>query len=57
MVSLTDIFSFSFSEYRHAMLFEDIGGEYNIAVAANANSVREFDDALTRGMCTYLMEA
>lgn len=35
---------------RHALLFEDIGGEYNIGLATNANTVREFDDALTRGM-------
>ncbi|KAL9166943.1 hypothetical protein ABFS82_05G063500 [Erythranthe guttata] len=33
---------------RHALLFEDIGGEYNIPLAANAKSVREFDDGLTR---------
>ncbi|KAL2329283.1 hypothetical protein Fmac_022710 [Flemingia macrophylla] len=33
---------------RHALLFEDIGGEYNIPQAANAKSVREFDDGLTR---------
>ncbi|KAL1324655.1 hypothetical protein HN51_034820 [Arachis hypogaea] len=33
---------------KHALLFEDIGGEYNIPMAANAKSVREFDDGLTR---------
>ncbi|MED6174701.1 hypothetical protein PIB30_071508 [Stylosanthes scabra] len=33
---------------RHVLLFEDIGGEYNIPMAANAKSVREFDDGLTR---------
>ncbi|KAJ1411944.1 Alpha/Beta hydrolase fold [Sesbania bispinosa] len=33
---------------KHALLFEDIGGEYNIPLAANAKSVREFDDGLTR---------
>ncbi|KHN46491.1 Embryogenesis-associated protein EMB8 [Glycine soja] len=33
---------------KHVLLFEDIGGEYNIPLAANAKSVREFDDALTR---------
>ncbi|KAL0326721.1 UNVERIFIED_CONTAM: Embryogenesis-associated protein [Sesamum angustifolium] len=33
---------------RHALLFEDIGGEFNIPLAANAKSVREFDDGLTR---------
>ncbi|ESW03470.1 hypothetical protein PHAVU_011G016800 [Phaseolus vulgaris] len=33
---------------KHALLFEDMGGEYNIPMAANAKSVREFDDGLTR---------
>ncbi|CAI9093409.1 OLC1v1028907C1 [Oldenlandia corymbosa var. corymbosa] len=33
---------------KHALLFEDLGGEYNIPVAANARSVREFDECLTR---------
>ncbi|KAJ4956033.1 hypothetical protein NE237_012816 [Protea cynaroides] len=33
---------------KHALLFEDIGGEYNIPLAANAKSVREFDEGLTR---------
>nr|KYP68119.1 hypothetical protein KK1_021737 [Cajanus cajan] len=33
---------------KHALLFEDIGGEFNIPQAANAKSVREFDDGLTR---------
>ncbi|KAI3453321.1 hypothetical protein Pfo_009984 [Paulownia fortunei] len=33
---------------RHALLFEDIGGEFNIPSAANAKSVREFDEGLTR---------
>ncbi|KAG5007948.1 hypothetical protein JHK82_025880 [Glycine max] len=33
---------------KHVLLFEDIGAEYNIPLAANAKSVREFDDALTR---------
>ncbi|KAG8382564.1 hypothetical protein BUALT_Bualt05G0090500 [Buddleja alternifolia] len=33
---------------RHALLFEDIGGEFNIPLVANAQSVREFDDGLTR---------
>lgn len=32
----------------HAILFEDMGGEYNIPLAANAKSVREFDEGLTR---------
>ncbi|XP_047976347.1 embryogenesis-associated protein EMB8 isoform X2 [Salvia hispanica] len=40
--SLCKIFS------RHALLFEDIGGEFNIPLAANAKSVREFDEGLTR---------
>jgi hypothetical protein len=35
--------------FRHAHLFEDIGGEYNIPLAAKAKTVREFDDGLTRG--------
>ncbi|XP_057773649.1 embryogenesis-associated protein EMB8 [Salvia miltiorrhiza] len=33
---------------KHALLFEDIGGEFNIPLAANAKSVREFDEGLTR---------
>lgn len=33
---------------KHALLFEDIGGEYNIPLVANAKSVRDFDDGLTR---------
>ncbi|KAH6774023.1 esterase/lipase/thioesterase family protein [Perilla frutescens var. hirtella] len=33
---------------RHALLFENIGGEFNIPLAANAKSVREFDEGLTR---------
>ncbi|KAK7404278.1 hypothetical protein VNO78_05042 [Psophocarpus tetragonolobus] len=33
---------------KHILLFEDIGGEFNIPLAAKAKSVREFDDALTR---------
>lgn len=36
--------------FRHALLFEDIGGEFNIPLAANAKSVREFDEGLTRGL-------
>lgn len=35
---------------RHALLFEDMGGEYNIPLAAHAKSIRDFDDGLTRGM-------
>ncbi|GKA86227.1 hypothetical protein Tco_0807938, partial [Tanacetum coccineum] len=31
-----------------ALLFEDIGGDYNIPKALDSNSVREFDDSLTR---------
>lgn len=31
------------------MLFEDLGGEYKIELAANARSVKEFDEGLTRG--------
>ncbi|XP_052210384.1 embryogenesis-associated protein EMB8 isoform X2 [Diospyros lotus] len=33
---------------RHSLLFEDMGGEYNIHMVANAKSVREFDEGLTR---------
>ncbi|KAH9774906.1 AB hydrolase-1 domain-containing protein [Citrus sinensis] len=33
---------------KHALLFEDMGGEFNIPLAANAKSVRQFDDGLTR---------
>ncbi|XP_073155350.1 embryogenesis-associated protein EMB8 isoform X3 [Henckelia pumila] len=33
---------------RHALLFEDMGGAFNIPLAANAKSVREFDEGLTR---------
>jgi hypothetical protein len=35
---------------RHAALFTNIGGEYNIPKATAAKSVRDFDDGLTRGM-------
>jgi predicted alpha/beta-fold hydrolase len=40
--SLRRIFS------KHSLLFEDIGGEFNIPLAANAETVRDFDDGLTR---------
>ncbi|PHT57778.1 Embryogenesis-associated protein EMB8 [Capsicum baccatum] len=33
---------------KHALLFEDMEGEFNISLAANAKTVREFDDGLTR---------
>lgn len=33
---------------KHALLFEEIGGEYNIPLASNSRTVREFDEALTR---------
>ncbi|KAG0570302.1 hypothetical protein KC19_6G152600 [Ceratodon purpureus] len=33
---------------KHAHLFKDIGGEYNIPLVANAKTVRDFDDGLTR---------
>ncbi|KAL7184828.1 hypothetical protein ACSBR2_026881 [Camellia fascicularis] len=33
---------------KHSLLFEDMGGEYNIELAANAKSVKEFDEGLTR---------
>lgn len=35
---------------RHALLFEDMTGDYNIPLVVNAKSVREFDDGLTRGI-------
>uniref|UniRef100_A0A7I4CUT1 AB hydrolase-1 domain-containing protein n=2 Tax=Physcomitrium patens TaxID=3218 RepID=A0A7I4CUT1_PHYPA len=34
---------------KHAHLFEDIGGDYNIHLVANATTVRDFDDGLTKG--------
>uniref|UniRef100_A0A0D6QXW7 AB hydrolase-1 domain-containing protein n=1 Tax=Araucaria cunninghamii TaxID=56994 RepID=A0A0D6QXW7_ARACU len=34
---------------KHERLFEGIGGEYNIPLAAEARSVRDFDEGLTRG--------
>ncbi|ESQ45454.1 hypothetical protein EUTSA_v10010419mg [Eutrema salsugineum] len=40
--SLRRIFS------KHSLLFEDIGGEFNIPMAANAETVRDFDEGLTR---------
>ncbi|XP_022949852.1 embryogenesis-associated protein EMB8-like [Cucurbita moschata] len=33
---------------KHADLFNDMPGEFNIPLAANARTVREYDDALTR---------
>lgn len=33
---------------KHALVFEDMGGEFNISLAANAKSVKQFDDGLTR---------
>ncbi|XVE64607.1 hypothetical protein DITRI_Ditri07aG0114300 [Diplodiscus trichospermus] len=33
---------------KHALLFEDMEGEYNIPLAATAKSVRDFDEGLTR---------
>ncbi|KAK8690847.1 hypothetical protein V6N13_074373 [Hibiscus sabdariffa] len=33
---------------KHALLFEDMDGEFNIPLAANAKSVRDFDEGLTR---------
>ncbi|XP_056174063.1 embryogenesis-associated protein EMB8 [Syzygium oleosum] len=33
---------------KHLLLFEDMGGEYNITLAANAKTVKEFDEGLTR---------
>ncbi|KAF6153705.1 hypothetical protein GIB67_000938 [Kingdonia uniflora] len=33
---------------KHSLLFEEIGGEYNIQLAENAKTVKEFDEGLTR---------
>lgn len=33
---------------KHAFLFEGLGGEYNIPMAAKARSLRDFDEGLTR---------
>ncbi|GAV88905.1 Abhydrolase_6 domain-containing protein [Cephalotus follicularis] len=33
---------------KHALLFEDIGGEFNIPLAANCKTVREYDEGITR---------
>ncbi|GJS08662.1 extradiol ring-cleavage dioxygenase [Tanacetum coccineum] len=33
---------------KHALLIEDMGGYYNIPKALDSNSIREFDDSLTR---------
>ncbi|KAI9092336.1 hypothetical protein K1719_027836 [Acacia pycnantha] len=33
---------------KHALLFEDISGEYNIELVKNAKSIREYDEGLTR---------
>lgn len=49
VLCLDTIVRISFS-CRHALVFEDMSGEFNISLAANAKSVRQFDDGLTRGM-------
>ncbi|KAI4312684.1 hypothetical protein MLD38_037485 [Melastoma candidum] len=33
---------------RHLLLFEDMGGGYNIPLAVNAKTVKDFDEGLTR---------
>ncbi|CAH1415363.1 unnamed protein product [Lactuca virosa] len=33
---------------RHALLFEELEGDYNIPAAASCRSIREFDESLTR---------
>ncbi|KAL4352574.1 hypothetical protein GQ457_06G038230 [Hibiscus cannabinus] len=33
---------------KHILLFEDIGGEFNVPLALNAKRVRDFDEGLTR---------
>lgn len=35
--------------FRHRLLFEEVGGEYNIPLAEKAKTVRDFDEGLTRG--------
>jgi hypothetical protein len=37
---------------RHAHIFDGIEGDYNLSLAANAKTVRDFDDGVTRG--TYV---
>ncbi|GJV75120.1 embryogenesis-associated protein EMB8 [Tanacetum coccineum] len=33
---------------KHLLVFEDLGGDYNIELAANAQNIREYDEGLTR---------
>jgi predicted alpha/beta-fold hydrolase len=33
---------------RHESLFDGIGGEYQLDLAANCRTIRDFDDAITR---------
>ncbi|CAM6105672.1 unnamed protein product [Calypogeia fissa] len=40
--ALTKIFA------KHASVFEGIGGEFNVPLAANAKTVRDFDEGITR---------
>lgn len=34
---------------KHAHLFKDIGGDFDIPLAANAKTVRDFDNGITKG--------
>lgn len=38
------------TKFRHALLFEGLEGEYDVHKAANARTVRDFDEGLTRGL-------
>ncbi|GKA93673.1 hypothetical protein Tco_0815659, partial [Tanacetum coccineum] len=33
---------------KHLLVFEDLRGDYNIELAANAQNIREYDEGLTR---------
>ncbi|GJS99176.1 embryogenesis-associated protein EMB8-like protein [Tanacetum coccineum] len=36
-----------FDLVKHLLVFEDLGGNYNIELAANAQNIREYDEGLT----------
>jgi len=36
--------------HRHAQLFKESGEDYNFPLIEKANTIREFDDGLTRGV-------
>lgn len=50
MICYVSHFLTPFLFYRHALLFSDMPGEYNIELAANAKTVKDFDEGLTRGI-------